>query len=316
MKKSKLLWVISLLIVFSLGCGLISRTTPATESAALSTPTRTPLPTFTPVQPTQVVIIIPTPTETPLPTATPVPTETPVPTDTPPPPAEPTATPVSAPQVSMSQVINVRSGPGTGYARVGQVDAGDTSDVLGRNNDASWVMINYSGGQGWVFAQLTTIQGDVNSVGVVEVAAAPPPAATNTPVPAAPAPAPEPAGPTYPFKLTNMFGEKNGGITQVRGYIKDMGGQPYNGARVRVRSGSFCTVSVPSGKPGVYPSGNYDVLLDARAKDGNWQVSIVDKPTNPEDFKCDPGAQLLSEEVDAKTTTVEGVVYVEFQQVR
>jgi hypothetical protein len=111
-----------------------------------------------------------------------------------------------------------------------------------------------------------------------------------------------------------MFGEKNEGITQVRGYIKDASGQPMNGIRVRVRSGSFCTVSYPSGPPGNYPPGNYDILLDGRAKSGNWLVAVVDRPTNPENTKCDPAAQQLSEEVTAKTTNIEGVTYVEWQK--
>ena len=73
-------------------------------------------------------------------------------------------------------------------------------------------------------------------------------------------------------------------------------------------------MAVPSGKPGVYPAGNYDVLLRPYASDGNWQVAIVDRPTNPDDNACDPGASQLSEEVSVITNTQEGVTYVEFQK--
>lgn len=310
---------ISLILFFSLGCGWVSRSTPGQPAGAVSIiPTRTPLPTFTPTSAADVAIIIPTPTDTPMPTDTPVPTEPPAPTDTP----EPTATPIPAVKVSVGQTVNVRSGPGTAYPRIGQVDAGQSFEVIGRNNDGSWVQINYSDGQGWVIVSLAQVEGDVNSVAVVQVDAPPPAPVAQAPAPAAPAPAPAPApaapaapaGPSYAFKMVNMFGEKNGAITQIRGQVKDSSGQPMNGIRVRVRSGSFCTVAVPSGKQGVYPAGNYDILLRPYASDGVWQVAIVDKPTNPDDNACDGGAQLLSEEVNATTNTKEGVVYVEFKK--
>ena len=114
------------------------------------------------------------------------------------------------------------------------------------------------------------------------------------------------------LSLHNMFGEVNEAITQVRGHIKDTSGNPVNNVRVRVRSGSFCTVSYPSGTPGVYPVGNYDILLDNKAKPGNWLVAIVNGPDNPEDTKCNDGLAVLSEEVTAATDTLKGVVYVEW----
>lgn len=315
MSFAKKISFISLIVFFSLGCGWLGRAKPAGGAAVSLIPTRTPLPTFTPTSAADVAIIIPTPTETAVPTNTPVPTEAPAPTNTP----EPTAVP--AVKVNVNQTVNVRSGPGTAYPRVGQVDAGQSLEVTGRNDDGSWVQINYSDGQGWVIVSLIQPEGDVNSVGVVQVDAPPPAPVAQAPAPAAqaaPSPAPAapaaPAGPSYAFKMVNMFGEKNGGITQIRGHIKDASGQPMNGVRVRVRSGSFCTVAVPSGKQGVYPAGNYDILLRPYASDGVWQVSIVDKPTNPDDNACDGGAQLLSEEVNATTNTKEGVVYVEFKK--
>ncbi|OQY30800.1 MAG: hypothetical protein B6243_09590 [Anaerolineaceae bacterium 4572_5.2] len=304
MNQAKKLALLGAFILLSISCGLGSQGSEVVENFATPRPA---LPTFTSTAPLMIAA-----TDTPVPQATSIPTNTPAPpTDTP----APTNTPIPSPRASISKIINVRNGPGTNYSRIGKVTPGDASDILGRNADASWIFINHSGGQGWIFAELADIAGDVNSVPEKAADAPPPPPPpppTNTPAP--PPPPAEPAGPSYPFKLTNMFGEKNEGITQVRGHIKNADGQPLNGIRVRVRSGSFCTVSYPSGMVGSYPPGNFDILLDNHAKPGSWQVAIVDKPTNPDDNRCDPSAQQLSEEVTASTGAIEGVVYVEFKK--
>jgi uncharacterized protein YraI len=308
--------LIVLFALLSISCGMAGRLASTGEDALAPTPTRTAWPTFTPTAPFDIASFMPTPTNTPAPTDTPPPTATPTES----PPTATPAEPASAPEARVTTAsLNVRSGPGTAYSRLGQVTNGHTSDVLGRNDDNSWILINYSGGKGWVSATYAQIEGDIDSVEVVEVA---PPPRQSAPPPANPPPAsaqasnppPAPAGPSYAYKLTNVFGEKNGAITQIRGHIKDSNGQPANGVRVRVRIGSFCTVSVPSGKSGVYPPGNYDILLRDYASDGVWQVSIVDRPTDPEDHSCDLSAQQLSEEVRVTTSREEGVTYVEFQK--
>ena len=86
------------------------------------------------------------------------------------------------------------------------------------------------------------------------------------------------------------------------------------GVHVRVRSGSFCTVSYASGAPGEYPSGNYDILLDNKAKPGNWQVAVVDGLTGPKDNNCNNVRNVLSEELSVPTDTREGVVFIEWRK--
>lgn len=310
MKKQPLI-LLGFAILFSLGCGVLGGVADSRPTAVVRIipPTHTPMPTFTATAPLSAEVVIPAATNTPAaqviepqqpdpaaPTATPIP---------------PSPTPTPAPQVVISgATVNVRSGPGTAYPRVGEVNNGHTSAILGRNSDASWVLINIPDGQGWVYSNLAQLQGDVNSVPVSQVA--PPPPTPTPPPPPPPTATPVPAGPTYPYKISNIFSQPNGGITQIRGIIRDSAGNGVDGLRVRVRIGSFCTVSVASGTPGVYPHGNYDVLLDARAKDGDWQVAIVDRPTDPKTHQCDPAANLLSEEVTVHTSTSEGVVFVEY----
>lgn len=57
--------------------------------------------------------------------------------------------------------VNVRSGPGTEYAIIGTMVAGETADYTGTSKKASngklWYQINYYNSLGWVSAGLTSI---------------------------------------------------------------------------------------------------------------------------------------------------------------
>ena len=119
--------------------------------------------------------------------------------------------------------------------------------------------------------------------------------------------------PDFQYTIDNVFGQTNGAITQIRGFIQDTADNPVNGVRVRVRSGSFCTVSFPSGPP-FYPDGNYDILLDNRAKFGTWEVAVVDGPADPNNTTCNDSLTVLSEVTSVPTTEEEGVVFVEWRK--
>lgn len=320
--RQKTALLTGLLFCFGLltGCDTVADTVTDTYASLLftptvePTPTRTAWPTFTPTATIDFGELIPSPTAT----ATLVPTEEPTATNTPEP--EPTDTPEPTTpklRVSGAQKVNVRSGPGTNYGRVGSVNEGQEADIVGRNADNSWVFIQFSGGEGWMISQYANIEGDLDQVEVRQASAAPAPAPAPAPPPQnnpAPAPAPAAEQPKYQYTITNVFGQVNEAITQIRGQIKNSGGGTVDGVRVRVRSGSFCTVSYPSGAPGNYPSGNYDILLDNRAKPGNWQVSIVDGPSDPEDTQCSGNFKTFSEEVTVPTDNREGVVFIEWRK--
>lgn len=56
--------------------------------------------------------------------------------------------------------VNVRSGPGTTYASLGQLEAGGKVHVMAQDSTGAWFQILYSGspqGRGWVTAQYVTI---------------------------------------------------------------------------------------------------------------------------------------------------------------
>jgi hypothetical protein len=67
---------------------------------------------------------------------------------------------------------NVRKGPGLAYGIVGGVQTGETVSLTGRNDDRSWYQIQMSdGADGWIFAQLLTLNSnlDAGSLAVIEV---------------------------------------------------------------------------------------------------------------------------------------------------
>jgi len=142
------------------------------------------------VQPSATAAVTPLPSPTPMPTL--AATDTPPPTFTPEPTAiPPTDTPAIPNIVAGADGVNVRTGPGTNFTRVGYLDPGAQAWVTGRYGD--WWQIEYDGAQCWVFGEIVTAS---NADGVSEVQPPPsptPPPPTATPLPTATA---TPAGPT------------------------------------------------------------------------------------------------------------------------
>jgi hypothetical protein len=163
-------------------------------------PTKTLRPTFThtPAKPTEIpptsTAVVP-PTETPAP-----PTATPEPTAEP-----PTPTPRPAAFTVQTATVNVRSGPGTSYARVGQLRAGDTYEITGKNDTGDWWEFSLNGDPAWVAAQMVQATG----ADAVEVAANIPalptarPQPKPAPKPTSPPPPPQPAGPPSRYAIGN-----------------------------------------------------------------------------------------------------------------
>ncbi|MFP4324237.1 MAG: CARDB domain-containing protein, partial [Anaerolineales bacterium] len=96
----------------------------------------------------------------------------------------PSATP-SQPVVTVSSnVLNVRTGPGQNYDRVGQLRQGDQVTVVGSVPDFSWYYVQGANGLGWVaaeFVELFNPQGGVEGISQMTVPPTPTPAPTATP---------------------------------------------------------------------------------------------------------------------------------------
>ncbi len=87
-----------------------------------------------------------------------------------------------------ANTLNVRSGPGTGFARLASVSRNQTLAVSGRNSACSWIKVALpTGVSGWVAAQFVTLNGTCSSAPVDAGTASPsspavtaPPAAATT----------------------------------------------------------------------------------------------------------------------------------------
>ena len=100
----------------------------------------------------------------------------------------PVPTVTSTPTGPMIQVtaydqpqINVRSGPGTGYALIGVLLAGQEAPAKGRTAGGDWILIQYpgvQGGEGWVYSSLVTVYG--GELPIVEPPPTPTPQFTPT----------------------------------------------------------------------------------------------------------------------------------------
>ncbi len=163
--------------------------------------TAAPLPTVatsTPLPPAATNTPAPTPAEsapatvTPLPTATALTAPTPAATGTPPAAAEPppaadpddgTTAPVTAPLNAVLTVggeMNIRSGPGEQYDRIGGASAGEEFRITGKNEDGNWWQIDFNGDTAWIYAPFVTAA-NAENVPVVGVSMTePPPPAPRT----------------------------------------------------------------------------------------------------------------------------------------
>lgn len=272
-----------ILALVSLGCGLSGALANSGTQSGFA-PTRTPMPTFTPTpegEPfVEVAPINTQPEEAAPPTQPPA---EPSPTPPSPTPAEPTATPTpEGVTATVLQNMNVRSGPGTNYPIVGAGTAGETTKVLGRNDDGSWLKVEYpsADGVGWIFAQLVQINGDAQAVEIAQAPPPPPPPPTPTPAPQEQAP-PEPEKPKYQFTPIGWHASGNAGIIQFKGRLKDEQGNLVNGYSVLVDNWSWSVISHPSGASHWYPEkgdGEWDVVIPTKDLGnglGWWYLTVV-----------------------------------------
>ena len=64
----------------------------------------------------------------------------------------------------VADALNVRGGPGTAYAIVGQAKAGQTYPITGKSADGKWLVVDLGGKQGWVLGQYVKIDGALDGV--------------------------------------------------------------------------------------------------------------------------------------------------------
>lgn len=84
-------------------------------------------------------------------------TATPSPTLTPSITPQPSATPSVVTLTVLQEAVNLRAGPGTEFEIVGQLEFGDTAEVIGANADFTWLVINFEGDTVWVAADIVDV---------------------------------------------------------------------------------------------------------------------------------------------------------------
>ena len=111
------------------------------------------------------------PTTPPLPTAAPTATTEPTPT---------------IPIVSVSSYTNCRTGPGVVYDKNGDLDIGETAEVVGKNSATGYWIINNKDAAGtcWLWGNYASVLGNTASLQEYSIPPAPP---TPEPAPSKPA---------------------------------------------------------------------------------------------------------------------------------
>ncbi len=182
--------------------------------------------------------------------------------------------------VTILQDMNVRGGPGTNYPVIGPGPAGQTANILGRNDDNSWLQVEYpsADGTGWVYAPLVQINGNTEGIAI---ASAPPPPPTPVPEPVEPPPPPPPTAIPYQFTPTGWHASGNPGIIHFKGRIKDEAGNLVNGYSILIDNWAWSIMSHPTGASNHYPEkgdGEWDVVFpNENLSDGvgSWYLSVV-----------------------------------------
>jgi hypothetical protein len=244
------------------GAAMIASPVAVASATATSSPTATPFVTASPVVvESRALVTLPpiaieiTATALPGSTSTIVPTSTPMATATNAPSDTPTAIsmPIASTMAKANRDANLRAGPGTDFAVMGTVQAGDDLVIVGRNVDGDWYALTEGY---WIAAFLVDSAPDDVPVAAVIPTSAPTTAPTMTPVvvqaPATPVPSPVQAS-SNPQAFTCVGGcatapdpscAIKGNVNSSGDRIYHMpGGQFYDGTDIKPEEGDrwFCT---------------------------------------------------------------------------
>ena len=231
--------------------------------------------------------------------ATYTPTPTPTPVFTP--------TPVASPTPSFAQMtitggpVNVRSGPGTGYGKIGDAQDSATYRITGKNEAGDWYQFSYGEDQpGWVAARFATVTGPTEALAIVKPAA-PAPVAAAAPAASQPAAAPAPAaGPSFPPAggyfgygvQIDPWGNRGAAINATKG----MG---FDWVKVQIPwknfEGSAGQKNFPDDIVGDLTGGGLNVLLSVVkapdwARPGNTKFNVEGPPADPQRYADFVGA--------------------------
>jgi len=143
--------------------------------------------------------------------------------------------------VVTGDTLNVRTGPGTNYPKVGVLSKGDQVVVTGRTKAGDWLAVTLAGGnKGWVSASLVQLDVPVSAVAVAQ----------NIPKPPTPAATKKPAVPTATLTVDEQIARIAKGTHGALPQPGDMGGVPAGGeAEVTIVNDTPHVLTVLVGSP-------------------------------------------------------------------
>jgi hypothetical protein len=225
-------------------------------------------------------------TVAPLPASpTPAPSPTPVP---------PSPTPEKATmKISSPGVTNVRSGPGTAFAKVGEVQQGQSFEIMGKNQAGTWWQFSFNGQPAWISAEMVSANAAAQNVEVAANIPAAPVQPTAAPRPVQPAPAPvQPtaAPPPAPVAIFTQGGPEfrnaentNFNVVTFWGRLGPTGSSPISGGyrmKVTAPSGGGEVAFVNEWQdayPGLSASQfRYNAKFEAPRTAGGFRAVVVD----------------------------------------
>jgi uncharacterized protein YraI len=222
-------------------------------------------------------------TVTPQASPTPEPSPTPVPSS---PTPEKAGMTVSSPGAT-----NVRSGPGTTFAKIGEVQQGQSFEITGKNQVGTWWQFSFNGQPGWISGDMVSANAAAENVQVVASIPAVPVQPTAAPRPAQPPPAPvQPtAAPPPPAAIFSQGGAEfrnadssNFNVVTFWGRLGPTGSDPISGGYKMKVSSPFGSGEVPFGggwqnaDPGLPSQFRYNAKVEAPRAAGAYRAVVVD----------------------------------------
>lgn len=188
-------------------------------------------------------------------------------------PGEPTSTPTPEGVVGtvVSDVLNVRTGPGTNFDILGRLSRGEQVPILGANLDFTWAVIIFRGQQAWIStaSNLLEIFGDIRSVPIVQ----PPPTPTPAPATITPTPANFPDLVAISASPNQVLFNTPSNIAIT---VRNVGGQPAGPFAVATSwapDNQYAAVNLPGLAPGAETTFNLPIQITSAT--GTFQAVII-----------------------------------------
>jgi hypothetical protein len=209
-------------------------------------------------------------------------------------PVPPSPTPEKAGMtISSPGATNVRSGPGTTFTKIGEVQQGQSFEITGKNQVGTWWQFSFNGQPAWISGEMVSANAAAQNVQVIALAAPP----TAVPQPAAPRPvqpAPAPVQPTAappppPAAIFSQGGAEfrnadgtNFNVVTFWGRLGPTGGNAISGGykmKITSPSGGGETAFVSewqNADPGLPSQFRYNAKFEAPRTTGGYRAVVVD----------------------------------------